>query len=429
MKVLLIAYHFPPDPAVGAQRAGHVADALRAAGHTVKVITARLPGERDQRRAVPGLDVRPTRSLPTLRDLYAWGKRQLHVPNTPVRDWPNRVPAWKRHLMSLMWLPDDRTGFILPALRAARRELRHGIDLVYTTAPPFSAHLVGLALRHAGGSSVRWAAEFRDPWTDNPGKPAHLRSAWSDAVERWLERQCLRTADHVIAVTDIARQLLIEKAPDADVARKTIVVRNGIETLSDGVSRRNGNGHRPLRIVHVGTFYGWRDPRPFLAGLAAAIRQCDAGPVDLEVDLIGDCRWFRDVSVEQTAAEVGLQGRIRFRDWVPHEEAMRAVSDADLLLLLAQNQPAQVPAKLYDYLGTRIPILAFTDASGEVATMLQRAGGHYLVTDHDPAVAARVIGRALRDVRASRAPVGDEAVLQKWTLDGQLQHLRATLGD
>ena len=108
---------------------------------------------------------------------------------------------------------------------------------------------------------------------------------------------------------------------------------------------------------------------------------------------------------------------------------MRAVSDADLLLLLAQNQPAQVPAKLYDYLGTRIPILAFTDANGEVATMLQRAGGHYLVTDHDPAVAARVIGRALRDVRASRAPVGDEAVLQKWTLDGQLQHLRATLGD
>ena len=433
MKVLLIAYHFPPDHAVGAQRAGHVADALRAAGHIVKVITARLPGERD-RRPVSGLDVRPTRSLPTLRRLYKWCKALLRrtgpaqvatssdgLAKTP--DWPDRVPDWKRHLLSLIWLPDDQTGFILPALWAALPEIRKGIDIVYTTAPPVSAHLIGLTLRLLGGP--RWVAEFRDPWTDNPGKPAHVRSRWSDAAERWLERQCLRRADLVIAVTDSTRNLLITKATDADLAGKTIVVRNGIETLLDAPPQRERA--RPLRIVHVGTLYRWRDPRPFLAALAAAARQCGFGPGNLEVDFIGDCRWFHGISVEQAVADAGLRDVVRFRDWVTREEATQAVATADLLLLLAQNEPAQVPTKLYEYLGTRIPVLAFTDADGEVAAMLRRAGGHYLVTEPDSTTATQLIAAALRAARASHGPAGREAILQEWTLDRQFLRLRDTL--
>src|SRR5258705_12511667 len=220
MRILMIAYHFPPDPAVGSLRASHVAEALQAAGHEVTVITARLPGERGRwRPGASGLRVRPIRCLPTLRDLYLWAKRGLRV-RRPDRaktqsdgstpDWPDHVPFWKRQLLSLFWLPDDRTGFVIPALLAALGQVRKGVDLVYTTVPPFSGHLVGLVLRRVIG--LRWAAEFRDPWTDQRGKPAHVRSRWSDAVERWLERQCLRAADHIIAVTDNTRELLVAKA-------------------------------------------------------------------------------------------------------------------------------------------------------------------------------------------------------------------------
>jgi len=430
MKIVLIAYHFPPDPAVGALRAGRIAHALQAAGHIVTVITARLPGERTRRRgAAPGLDVWAVRCLPTLRDTYGWVRRRLRPrrtagagtpPQTQGRDWPDRVSGWKRHLGALLWLPDDRTGFVIPALLAA---LRAGADLVYTTAPPFSGHLVGLVLRRATG--LPWAAEFRDPWTDDRGKPPHVRSRWSDAAELWLERQCLKAADHIIAVTESARELFVAKANGNGLARKTVVVRNGIDRLS--VARPRPAGVGPLRIVHIGTFYDWRDPRPFLTGLATVVRERKLGPDDLQVELIGDCRSFHGISVEQVAADAGLHDFVRFRDWAPREVALQAITSADLLLILAQNQPAQVPNKLYEYLGTRIPILAFTDAAGETAAMLRQAGGHYLVTDHAPALAAQVIGQALREARASRQPVGDEAVLREWTLDRQLQRLRAAL--
>jgi glycosyl transferase family 4 len=432
MNILLIAYHFPPDSAVGAVRAGNLAAALQAAGHNVKVITARLPGERHGRPTVSGLSVRTVRSLPTLLAVYAWVKglfkrRQRGQADNgshaaaPALDWPDRVPTWKRYLLSLMWLLDDRTGFILPALLAAWREIRMGVDLVYTTAPPFSAHLVGLMLRRLGGP--RWAAEFRDPWTDEPGKPAHIRSRWGDAAERWLERQCLRSADHVITVTDSVRDLVIAKTNGAGLAGKTVVVRNGIERLSEAAPRPQRGG--PFRIVHIGTFYEFRDPRPFLAGLASVIQQRGLRPDELQVDLIGDCRWFHGVSVEQAAADAGLRDVVRFRDWAPREVALHAVATADLLLLLAQNQRAAVPNKLYEYLGARIPILAFTDTDAEVATMLRQAGGHYLVTD--PVTAAPVIAQALRETRASREPAGADAVLRAWTLDHQLRRLRVAL--
>src|SRR6266850_4310467 len=156
MRILMIAYHFPPDPAVGSLRASHVAEALQAAGHEVTVITARLPGERGGwRPGASGLRIRPIRSLPTLRDLYAWVKRGLSVrrsdrPETQsdrsTSDWPDHVPSWKRYLLSLLWFLDDRTGFVIPALLAAVGQVRGGIDLVYTTVPPFSGHLVGLIL-------------------------------------------------------------------------------------------------------------------------------------------------------------------------------------------------------------------------------------------------------------------------------------------
>jgi glycosyltransferase involved in cell wall biosynthesis len=435
MRILLISYHFPPDPAVGALRASHVAEALLAAGHAVTVITARLPGERGRwRPATSGLRVRTIRSLPTLRDLYVWAKRGFRI-GRPDRteaqldrsktDWPDHVPAWKRHLSSLLWLLDDRTGFVIPALLAAVGQIRGGIDLVYTTVPPFSGHLVGLILRRLGG--FRWAAEFRDPWTDQRGKPPHVRSRWSDAAERWLERQCLRSANHVIAVTDNTRDLLVAKVNGkANLAGKTIVVRNGIERLAVAASRtRPARG--PFRIVHVGTFYDWRDPRPFFASLAAAIDRFGVPSGSIEVELIGDCRWYHGTSVAQVAKDLGLADRVTFRDWVPHDVALQAIETADLLLLLNENQPAQAPTKAYEYLGTRAPILAFTEEGSEIVHMLRRVGGHYLVTDRNPDTAARFIADAVRNRQASQDAVGDESVLTTWTVERQMQQLCATL--
>lgn len=430
MRVVLISYHFPPDTAVGGLRAAKVAEAFRKAGHEVHVIAGIVPGAEMQRQVLPsGIVIERVTSWRNPREVWLSlkARRQRATGSTtePAAEEsagrPAHVAGWKRQIFALLWLPDDRQGFVPPAIRAARRAFPGGPDLVYTSAPPFSAHLAGLWLSARG---VRWVAEFRDPWTDNAWKPAHVRSAWSDAVERWLEHRTLARAERIIAVSQGIARIMAAKLPEADRGR-VILVRNGIEWLA--AARPTPTGAAPRRIVYVGTFYFGRDPRLFLEGLAEVVRRRRLSAEEIQVDLVGQCRWFNGISIEGEVARLGLKPFVDFRDWVPHEACQRILRQADVLLLLAQAQPDQVPNKLYEYLGTRAPILAFSDTIGETTTMLEETGGHTVVSGDQVTDAVRGIEQVLGlsgEVR--RAP--DESRLRTWTTEGQMAKLLTAIG-
>lgn len=433
MRIVVISYHYPPDPAVGGLRAAKVAEAFRRAGHEVHVVAAQVPEALVPLvRSPTGIAIQRVRAWRNPRELWlAWKRRGGGNGGAPAGKSPPaeasaalplRVPAWKRMIFSALWLPDDHQGFAPAAVAAARRAFSEGVDLVYTTAPPFSGHLAGLWL--SWRRRVRWMAEFRDPWTDNAWKPAHVRSVWSDAVERWLERQTVARAERIVAVSEGIARLFRAKLPPSQ-ADRVLLIRNGIEVLAAPGARPALPG--PKRIAHVGSFYFGRDPRLFLAALAQVVARHRLGPADLQVDLVGRCRWYNGLSVEAEVSRLGLQELVRFQDWVPHQACQEIIQGADVLLLLAQQQPDQVPNKLYEYLGTRAPILAFADEAGETAAMLREAGGHTLVTGDDIEVAARGIEQAL-GLAAEPRVLPDERRLRAWTTEGQMQHLLTALG-
>lgn len=429
MRVVLVAYHFPPDPEVGSLRARKVAEVFLRHGHEVHVIAAPLAASlRDE--VVPGLTVHRIPAAMGLRAVYLRWKRaaalgpstavQLSEPVAAKSGWqdPEKPSALRRYLGSLLWLPDDRQGWIVPATRAAMRVARGKETLAYTTVPPFSAHLVGLLLKRLTG--MRWAAEFRDPWTDNPGKPAHVRSRGSDATERWLERRCLAAADHTIAVTESAAELFAQKLPPTRRSR-VVVIRNGIDRVLLSAPRV---APQHQSIVYTGNLYVGRDPRPFLNALAT-LRQRGELPDDLRIDLIGQCRWYRDVSVEHFARQAGISDLVHFIEWLPRDECQRRIEEASILLLLAQNQPAQVPNKLYEYLGTLKPILAFVDAGGESARMLERVGNAHVVTSTDPVTVETMIAAAIASIDRPSPPA--DPILKEWSTEVQMERLYRTL--
>ena len=390
LRVILVAYHFPPDTAVGALRARNVAQALLSAGHEVHVVTSavhgskpvsaegplhivRVPSNRSPRDLLTGLATRVRRLRPN-RNVSA-----APPEHAVAAGWraPTQVSALRRWIEAAAWLPDDQQGFILPATRAVSEIVdRYGADLLYTTAPPFSDHLVGLLSQRS--VRLKWVAEFRDPWTDNPWKPWFVRTVFTDWLERWLERRCLQAADGIVTVTKSYNDLLRGR-PDVNVRNKTLVVRNGVPT---GSPRRITADPSVFRIVYAGSFYHSRDPRPFLAGLAGVRARLTTNR-RFEVQLVGDCRHFEGEPLAPEIARLGLGDVVRFSDWLPHAESLELIRSADLLLLLAQNQPLQVPNKLYEYLGTGVPILAFADAGGETSHLLHKAGGHYVISEDD----------------------------------------------
>jgi hypothetical protein len=80
-----------------------------------------------------------------------------------------------------------------------------------------------------------------------------------------------------------------------------------------------------------------------------------------------------------------------------------------LLVLQASNCNAQVPAKLYEYMRARRPIVALTDPKGDTAAVVRSVGVDAIAPLNDPAAIASLLRRFVSGPAAGMLPY-DEAI-------------------
>lgn len=464
---IVLSYHFPPSAAVGAQRPARLVDALLVAGFDVDVVCAgsgpgqaqgpsKRPSERasdDALRARLRVHVIPMR--PGAREWVRDHVRRLRRWRHGVTAWtgrctrdafrvedlepghgvgavltadarvgvgspthgPPRGTTWRRWTLSLLRIPDDQHGFILPAIRRTLPLVRPGRSVLYCTAPPVSTLVAGTLA--SWWRRLPCIVELRDPWVGNPGKGAHTRSRLSDVLDTWLERLCVGRARFCVTVTEAVAVALrtrhSERPSGGVIVVPTGIPRDAVPAIA-GLRRAPGD---VLRLVYAGNLYLERDPRPVLEAMAHYRRA--AGGRRIHLDFVGECETFRGQSVVGLARTLGIEADVVVRPPEPRAAALARLKAADVLLLLARGQPMQVPQKLYDYLGIGRPILALVDECGETAQLLERVGGHQIVTTDDPVV----IARALVALRSQAERGSPEHILCSPASRRALEELRA----
>jgi hypothetical protein len=153
----------------------------------------------------------------------------------------------------------------------------------------------------------------------------------------------------------------------------------------------------------------------------ASLRQ-DPGVATFAITFVGTCRTYGNLDLERFAAELGLGDAFRLLDWLPQQEVRELMRGADLLLLPAQGWTLQIPNKLFDYLATRVPVLALVERGSETAGMLQAAGGHFLAfTDEPGTVLARTAAALAAAATGARATLSE--AIAAWTTESQMRHL------
>ena len=74
----------------------------------------------------------------------------------------SRISLWLR---ANYFIPDARMFWIKPSVCYLSKYLKKNpVDVIITTGPPHSMHLIGFGLKERLG--VKWVADFRDPWTN-----------------------------------------------------------------------------------------------------------------------------------------------------------------------------------------------------------------------------------------------------------------------
>ena len=365
VKVLLVSFFFPPAGGGGVQRALKLASHLPALGIETHVLAP------DDPRWVHGDGELP---LPT----KAWVHRARFVgpssrrPAEELRGkkgldyWATRAALTPQRLL----VPDPKVTWNLTAIPAAVRLVReHGIDVVITTSPPPSVHIVGAAVKRATG--VPWVADLRDSIAANPHRRAE------SAAVRLKERAgasvlglVARRADAVVAVSEAIAQELRALEPAGPVQ----VVPNACDYEDfEGLEYRPSDR---FRITHAGSFFGKRTPRPFLSALA------DSG-LDIVARFVGD---FRSTDREWAEA-LGLGDRLELIPYTTHSRALALERDSEALLLLIPESGGRgrgvLSGKLFEYLAAERPILAAVPPDGEAARLLRETGAGIVVAPED----------------------------------------------
>jgi glycosyltransferase involved in cell wall biosynthesis len=392
-RVLMVAYHFPPiRGSSGVHRTLTFSRYLREDhGWEPTVLTVHPRAYRDTSEDLladidPGVDVVRAFACDTARHLSFRG----------------RYPLW-------LALPDNWASWWLGAVPAGLRLLRKRRPaVIWSTFPIATAHRIGLTLHRR--SRVPWVADFRDSMTEEHYPTP--RRKWK--VHRRLERRTVEACRRAVFTTPGTRRMYRERYPDVPAERWAIIP-NGYDEPSFARAEaaappRRADGR--LRLVHSGLLYrSERDPRAFFAALATLRRDGHISGENLRVVLraSGDEAYHRAHIREQ-----GLDAIVFLEEAVPYQRALAEMSSADgLLLFQASNCNHQIPAKVYEYLRARRPILALTDPEGDTAGTLRAAGcGTVVRLDAPDEIAAGMLA-FLRRIRAGESDVASEAEIRR----------------
>lgn len=422
--ILIVCPHAPPSTAAAAARIGGLLHHLPRLGFRPMLITA-VPGEDppDGRRVcVPDIDLallatrvrRWTRSPQQARS-------EAHADVTGRTDSRIRAAAY-----SLATFPDRHWPWALRVVAAARL-VAQGSEkpvAVLTSSPPEAAHLAGWAIATRFG--IPWSADLRDLWSQNPySRQVALRTR-IDAV---VERAVLGKAQSLITISEPLADRLAEIH-----GRRPYVVPNGVDLEAyelNRVDEKEAGATGPLTLVHTGALYGGRrDPAPLFAAIARLLASGTLDPTGIRVDFVG-----RDSEVAlEIAGRHGVRGVVRALPVEPKADALERQRSADVLLLLLRDDRSErgtQPAKAFEYLAARRPILAIGFAGGVADGLLQqtRAGDLFSSRAEDELTAwLRSIVERRRSTGRRPPFLGEPDQIRQWGQERMARSMLAAMG-
>jgi glycosyltransferase involved in cell wall biosynthesis len=383
VKLLLVTMYFPPAGGGGVQRPLKFATHLPAHGIETHVLAPDDP---------KWIHVDSELQLPTQawihRARYLGPRSRKLAEELHGRRGLDRVTRQARSLSRRLLVPDENVGWNLTAIPAAVRIARaEGIDVVLTTSPPNSVHLVGAAVKRTTGA--RWVADLRDSIAAHPHRrveraAVRAKEKISDQVARLVARQ----ADAIVAASDA----IADEARALDPRGVVVSILNGAD-FDDFAGLEYERADR-FRITHTGSFFGKRDPRPFLQALA------DSGLEDVVARFVGD---FRSAD-RDWAASLDLGDRLELHPYVPRRQSLALQRDSDALLLLIPEAGGRgqgvLSGKVFEYLAAERPILAAVPPEGAAAELIQETSAGVVAAPDDVAALTSAL-RALYDAWAA----------------------------
>jgi len=383
-RVLVVAYVFPPSGGAGVQRVTKFVRYLPEFGWECSVLTVANP-------SVPVFDdtlcseipdstvVRRARSLEP-----GYGFKQAVSASAQAGHRRSLISRTKSLLKGVLRTvgnavlqPDAQILWQPGAVREGTRllrELRH--DAIFVTAPPFSSLLVGAELSRRSGLPL--IVDYRDEWgISNRYQENRQKSRLSHWIQARMQRRVLRQARSVVATTRRSRNALRETVRLSGGTAPVTCLYNGYDAADLSCAQTTAaaqTGFRPsdasrLRLAYVGTLWNLTSIEPIVDAICRVNSERPDLAAGIDLIIAGRRTSDQDAVLDRLA---GTACHVQREGYVDHARALNIMHSADaqcLLLSDVEEAGRVVPAKTFEYLGIRRPILAVVP-DGEVQELL-----------------------------------------------------------
>jgi glycosyltransferase involved in cell wall biosynthesis len=353
-KLLLIVYYFPPCGGAAVQRWLRFVPQLVNRGWQVTVISpasgdypfedsSLLQKIPDQVKIIKT----KTFSLNRLWKVIIGSKESIPYGSLEITKDSSLLKRLLIWLRVNLIIPDMRVFWNPFAYRAAVQELsKDRYDLVITSGPPHSTHLVGLKLQQM--LKISWVADFRDPWSTIHYLQMRKPTKLSFSIHRYMESQVLKMANLSLVVSEP----IADKLPEGN----KMVLLNGYDA-TDFV----GLEYSPtseFRIKYVGQVTTGQDIQSLLQAFKRFLTEYNAkfsfvGTKLSKIDLIRSNEVIPDLEVVS---------------FVSHKMAIEEMVNSELLIIIINDtydNMGIITTKLFEYIGSKTPILCIGPAGSE----------------------------------------------------------------
>lgn len=349
-RVLVIAYYFPPLGLSGVQRTLKFTKYFREFNWEPTVITTGKIGYFAYDDSLlkeaedAGIEIVRTESINPNSLLKRKGS--IKMPSTWVMKIFGRISK-------SLFIPDNKIFWSRKAAKTAQKILSEKkMDAIYISAPPFSA--ISTIVKLKKKFDIPIFVDYRDAWLSNQFR--FYPTPYHKYKHKKLEDKALRKVDRIIVVNRIIKEDLLKayqflKFKDIDI------IPHGYDQADFDNIESYPKENNKMVVMYSGIFYEDITPKYFLKAFKKMSQENPDIAANIELHFLGhfkkeNKKLVKKLKLEKFVKEIG---------YVSHIEVIKRITSSDILWLMLPNKDKMInvsPGKLFEYFGTRKPIIA-----------------------------------------------------------------------
>ena len=325
-------------------------------------------------------------------------------------NFPNWLESLLRKVSTFFWLPDNKKAWIDPAFKKAQEIIAEtNIDLVFSTAPPYSSLMLAAKIKHKFGIPV--VMDMRDDWLHS-----HLNNyptSFHFNKMKKLEADTLEVADSLITVNDNILEGIRDRFPKFN-STNSVKITHGFDPQDFKIELKETEIDQKISFLYSGIFYEDSTPKIFLKAMQELMEERVQLKYIIELRFQGKLR----SEDKKLIKELGLDDVVKDLGYVNHRKAVDNLLEANILWLNIgqKNQSDKISlGKTAEYFATKKPILGLVP-SGEAKKLLLNYKGSYIADPYSVNEVKKQIVQIIDDVNTENLREPDKLFIQRFDM-------------